>query len=262
MLAQLPLHAHELATGRLLVAEAAGNVVGFGATLERSGTTYLADLFVRPEHQGRGIGRSLVDALLADVSGPLFTFASETPSAQHLYFTMGMNPVGEFSYLRAEVANLELVNLDERTFGTNVEELNAELFEIDRRVTLRDRRVDMEYAQRDIGSRYLVAKRGDEAVGYGAFTYPFLWPDPDSTIASVGPIVAVHPSDCVPLLLATIAMAAATSATSIEVMVPVTSHAHRLLLSAGFTVFSADLYMASESGIIDPTRYLPSVDCA
>src|SRR3954464_12580906 len=62
----LPLHEHELHSGRLVVAALpnGGAVVGFGATFIRSGVVYLADLFVRPSHQGRGIGRALLHALL------------------------------------------------------------------------------------------------------------------------------------------------------------------------------------------------------
>src|SRR4051794_36144052 len=67
----LPLHEHALYSGRLVVGVEAGEVdgsgvVAFGATLTRSGITYLADLFVRPSHQGRGVGRAMLHSLLDD----------------------------------------------------------------------------------------------------------------------------------------------------------------------------------------------------
>src|SRR3954470_11823575 len=75
----LPLHEHELQSGRIVVATAGSSVVGFGATLTRSDVVYLADLFVQPGHQGQGVGRTLLHALLDDGPARRFTFASPDP---------------------------------------------------------------------------------------------------------------------------------------------------------------------------------------
>src|SRR5262249_6384111 len=87
----LPLLEHELRSGRLLVAwDATGTVIAFGATLTRSGVTYLADLFVHPDHQGHGVGRALLHALLDDMHGERFTMASTSLAARALYERFGM----------------------------------------------------------------------------------------------------------------------------------------------------------------------------
>src|SRR6266516_1654986 len=46
---------------RCFVAEAGGRVVAFVAALERGDTWFLSSLFVRPDHQARGLGRPLLE---------------------------------------------------------------------------------------------------------------------------------------------------------------------------------------------------------
>jgi GNAT superfamily N-acetyltransferase len=60
------LHRHFLATDpeRFVVAERAGQVIGFAAALQRQELWFLSMCFVRPTEQGRGLGRLLVEATL------------------------------------------------------------------------------------------------------------------------------------------------------------------------------------------------------
>ena len=99
----LPLHGHELRSGQLLVAEVDGDIVGFGATLTRSGVAYLADLFVAPPHQHQGIGSRLAHALCDEHPGPLFTFASTDDRATRLYASLGMQAVEPYHYLACDL---------------------------------------------------------------------------------------------------------------------------------------------------------------
>jgi GNAT superfamily N-acetyltransferase len=87
-----------------LVAEAArvvgayrdGGQVGFArAVSDGVAVAYLADVFVLPEHRGRGIGKELVDELVQ--RGPLsgVRWLLHTRDAHELYAQFGFGPPGE-----------------------------------------------------------------------------------------------------------------------------------------------------------------------
>lgn len=65
-----------------------GRVVGDGAFY-----FYVQDVVVRPEHQGRGLGRTVVEALVAQVRqlapGHCFVGLFATPAAEGLYRSLG-----------------------------------------------------------------------------------------------------------------------------------------------------------------------------
>lgn len=89
-----PLYRHQLDTGTLVVAERDGRIVGFGGTITRDSRWYLSDLFVDPRVHGAGIGRRLVDELVAiDQPGPQrVTLSSSDHRALSLYTRLGMVP--------------------------------------------------------------------------------------------------------------------------------------------------------------------------
>ena len=100
-----PCLAHLMGTGRVLVADHAGEVVGFGAVVERAGVTHLADLFVLPDRFGGGIGGRLLTAVFGDA--PLrTTFASSDPRALPLYVRAGMSPLRPNLYLDVDSSSL------------------------------------------------------------------------------------------------------------------------------------------------------------
>jgi GNAT superfamily N-acetyltransferase len=100
-----PYLAHLMGTGRVLVAEHAGEVVGFGAVVERAGVTHLADLFVLPDRFGGGIGGRLLTVVFGDA--PLrTTFASSDPRALPLYVRAGMSPLWPNLYLDVDSTSL------------------------------------------------------------------------------------------------------------------------------------------------------------
>lgn len=59
------------------MAEDGRRVIGIGQIrLHQAGTRELASLVVVPELQGQGVGRALVEALLAREQGPVFLFCA------------------------------------------------------------------------------------------------------------------------------------------------------------------------------------------
>jgi len=73
----------------------ASRQIGFGrAITDRSVFAYIADVFVLPEWRGRGIGKSIVSAMLADPAlCELQTILLRTRDAHDLYRKFGFGPV-------------------------------------------------------------------------------------------------------------------------------------------------------------------------
>ena len=108
----LPLAADEkmkglFAASRVLVAEAGGRVVGFAGHRE----SFVTWLFVHPAFRRKGIGRSLMRHLIADLYPPIkLNVASDNLAAQGLYrqlgFTVDREYVGEFQGRPCSVTRL------------------------------------------------------------------------------------------------------------------------------------------------------------
>ncbi len=267
----LPLHRHELETGRLIVAELDAVVVGFGATLTRSSVTYLADLFVRPVHHSLGIGRALLHVLLDDAPAARFTFASSSAAARRLYREFGMSGGFELAYVRAPVESLSLdrlANYGVVAIPTSLDVACA----IDLEVTGRDRRVDLVHARDTLGATLLALVRGRDTIGYGAVVHPQWWVPwlPDGT--RVGPFAVRDAADAVAGAGAVVRHAIEIGATVLAATVPVPHPAHAAMLAAGFIATNQDQYMSSTPTtptptpttptptLLDPTRYAPTID--
>lgn len=252
-----PLARHELRTGRLIVAELDDAVVGFGATLTRSSVLYLADLFVAPQHQGRGIGRQVLRALCADHDGPLFTFSSADPRARWLYEQFGMRALEPYHYLDARFHALT-------PWATDVELVvadRAEIIALDAVATGRNRSADIDYAS-SIGATWYVGHRRHTPVGAVAIVSPTWWSPWHPHGVRIGPTMAPAAADISPILGAAVSEARSASPTTdvVSTFVPASLPALAVMLHAGFEVVDSDLLMTSDEAIIDRHRYLPSVD--
>jgi GNAT superfamily N-acetyltransferase len=79
--------------GRCFVAEVDGRVVGYSAAWVRGGTWFLAGLFIDPGHQGRGIGRRLLELALAGAPAGRMTISDAIqPVSNTLYAGYGLLP--------------------------------------------------------------------------------------------------------------------------------------------------------------------------
>ena len=91
------------ATGRLLTATAAGEVVAYGGMVLVDQAAMVTDLFVAPSTRGSGIGSRLLAELLAGVPARM-TFSAQHPAAQAAYRRSGMHSRGRMLYLSGAAA--------------------------------------------------------------------------------------------------------------------------------------------------------------
>lgn len=94
-----------IADGRLLVADAGGRILGFAGSIDVGRARLLADLFIGPASQGRGVGKALLDEILAGAA-ERFTFSSADPAALPIYARAGMLALWPLLYLRGPVGAL------------------------------------------------------------------------------------------------------------------------------------------------------------
>src|SRR6266700_3773722 len=84
---------HVFETGTMCVAEQDGTILAFAGAITRGSVTFLTDLFVRPETQSGGLGKTLLSHVLPQDQGVRCTMSSTDPRAQALYIRLGMQPV-------------------------------------------------------------------------------------------------------------------------------------------------------------------------
>jgi GNAT superfamily N-acetyltransferase len=253
----LPLHAHELRTGTLLVAESDGDIVGFGAVVERDGLTILADLFVRRRVQAQGIGRALLDALFTAHPGPVrATMASADPRAQALYRAFGM---------RERFTNHYLIT-DGRwsapsPLTVSPVAIGDELAGLDTRFYGRQRRVDLDYWAGLGAVAATFAPHGRGPVGYALVCPHTPW-HPDGDATRLGPIVARDRYWAVDVVRSALAFADALPGRAPAMRLTIGSRhpAMATLVAAGFTAYDVDVFMSSRPDVVDPTRVALTAD--
>ena len=242
---------HELAHGQLAVAQDEETIVGYGGELNRSGVSYLADLFVHPDRLGLGAGSAIMRQLYPDPAmGQRFTYASSDPRAISLYVRFGMRPLTPLLYLvgdptasgRLPEPSVRLVPGDERDMVA----LDASAFG-------RPRPQDLEFLVAR-GSQFLVAMDGASPVGYG-----FVRQAPHGGVdaALLNPTGAMDPQGLTVTVFALLRHAAGL-APAIYVGLLGEFPGLAEVLAAGFRIHDRDSYMATRPDLVDGTRYAPS----
>jgi GNAT superfamily N-acetyltransferase len=229
-----------LAIAHVLVAQQAQTIVGFGAVVAVGDVTHLADLFVDPSVHGSGVGKALLTELYWD-SWPRTTFSSDDPRALPLYVRNGMQPGWPNLYLVAEAPRLASTALN--TVPGSVEECA----EIERDVTGRTRE-PVQWSRGRPGSERIVLRAADDRPA-GFVIVRERWRGPGRAVDRVVPTADADP---VEVVLA--AIGSQTDGRPIQATLPGPHPALRPLLEAGFRVVDKDTFMASEPGLVDPTR--------
>ncbi|MGJ6964398.1 GNAT family N-acetyltransferase [Streptosporangium sp. G11] len=237
----------ERAFGTLVLAPTADDQArGFGGTLRRGAITHLGDLFVLPEHQSSGVGRTLLAELLAG-DGPKVTFASSDPRAMSLYIRYGLRAWCPLLYLTGPATGLPGPPVREARLE-EIAELDAHAGGGARADTLAWYASTPGVTRHATGQGYAFARvSGDEVV--------------------IGPAGGATPRDCTEAVLG--ALAATTRASGAEttprvarIAVPGVHPLVSPLIEAGWRIGDLDTFMADDSALslIRLDRYVPHPD--
>jgi GNAT superfamily N-acetyltransferase len=233
----------ERAYGRLLLGEVDGRVAGFGGVLRRGGLTHLGDLFVAADRQSTGLGRALLDRLL-DGAGRRVTYASADPRAVALYVRYGMIPRQPLIYLAGPADALSSVD-DFGPVPAAAPADTSKLVDLDGAVSggTRDDALRWYTALSTVdgyrtGDGYALARRIDDRVQIG----PAGGADPISSARAILAAGRRYPGRRI-----------LVSLFGTHPLLPA-------LLRAGYRIDDTDTFMASEDGLFEPDRYVPSVD--
>jgi GNAT superfamily N-acetyltransferase len=243
-----PYLRHLFRRGRALVAIDDAAVVGFGATIDAGAAVHLADLFVRPDRLGQGIGRPLLDAVFEGAERRS-TFASDDPRAMPLYVRAGMRPWWASLYVEGNAAGLP----PDPAGITTRDASAAELAAIERGWSGHDRLDEWEHWATQIESDTFVVLLDGEVVGIA-----------NARARQAAPVRAlnrllVHPDPAVdPLAVTLSAVRRAARDRIVLVTVQGPSPALRPLLERGFRIADRDQFMATDRDILDPARLIPS----
>jgi GNAT superfamily N-acetyltransferase len=223
-----------------------GEVIAFAAAVRAGVSRHLADLFVRQDLLGQGIGRPLLDAVL-DGDERRTTFASDDPRAMPLYVRAGMRPYWPQLYLRGDASAI-----DAPPGGLTVEPAPvARLAELELHWTGIDRRVDHDHWATVPDADPFVLTGGGEAVAFGLARARQAGPN-----RILDRLVVRADVDPTPIILAAVVRAARGG--PVVVAVPGPNPVLPELLAAGFRIDDHDTFMASDPGLLDPTRFLPN----
>ena len=242
---------HLMRHGRVVVAEANGQVAGFGAVQQiRTGVTavtMLCDLFVDPAMHGAGLGRAMLDVLWADAPRRM-TFSSQHAHALPLYTSFGLDAWWPLLYLHGDSRGLRAPEhwLAAAATASHVGELEQDW-------TGADRAADHHaWAARPNGAAVLAVRDGVVmAAGTAA------GPDGDFGLMHLATSPAADDAAAAAAVLTVLAGLVPPGAIA-AVCLPAPHPAVRFLLAAGWRVDEFDLFMASEPGLLDPRRAVPS----
>jgi GNAT superfamily N-acetyltransferase len=240
-----------LAHGSLLVATRDGVVAGYGATRRigdgPAAVSMLCDLFVDPAAHGLGIGRAMLTELWRDEPRRM-TFSSLHAHALPLYTRFGVDAWWPLLYLAGEVARVPGPAGWAAAPSTPERVAAAE-----QRWTGADRVADHRaWAARPHGQPTEV-RRGGELLAAGTVAGD----GGEYGLAHLALAPGVPDGAVRDAVLAVLASLDAPDGRA-RVCLPAPHPAVRPLLAAGWHSQDMDLFMASEPGLLDPRRAVPS----
>ena len=247
-----PYVAHLIANHVTMVSDTPGEgVVAFGAVANAGISWHLADLFVRPDRLGQGLGRPLLAAMFGD-RWPRTTFASDDPRALPSYVRAGMAARWVTLYMSGGPANARRAEADARAGALEtVDGDPAEIAALELAWTGADRTVDHALWSTWPGADPFVIRDagGPVAVGYGRDRQV------GPATRAVDRLVVRPGAEPIGPVLAALARCVADGDT-LDVTVPGPHPALPVLLELGFRIDDRDIYCAGPTDPVDPAYRL------
>jgi GNAT superfamily N-acetyltransferase len=250
---------HLMRAGRVLVAADGGRVTGFGAVQDVGTVRVLCDLFVDPAAHGTGVGRALLAELWRGAARRM-TFSSLHAHALPLYTSFGLDAWWPLLYLRGDGRALRFPAGWAIADGTA-----GQVGALERDWTGIDRTADHGAWAARRGGRSVLVLRDGAVVGAGTAAGPeddfwlvHLAMRPPIRDEAAGDEAAGGEAAGDEAAAAVVAALAGLASPAAGVCLPAPHPAVRLLLAAGWRVDEFDLFMASEPGLLDPRRAVPS----
>jgi GNAT superfamily N-acetyltransferase len=241
-----PYLGHLIEHATALVSERAEEILAFGAGVNTGVSRHLADLFVRPDSLGQGIGRPLLAAVLGD-AWPRTTFASADPRALPLYVRAGMTPLWPCLYLEGSSDGLPAPD----PTITIAAAAPVPLSDLERAWTGAHRPIDHAFWASQADAEPFAVFEGGQPVALG-----YARARQASPARAIDRLVIRPGFDPIAPVLAAIRHGARGSAIVVCLFGP--QPVLPILLRARFRIIDRDQFMASDSGLIDPIRLLPS----
>jgi hypothetical protein len=230
------------------VAEDKGTIVGYTFSFLRGSFLFLADLFIHPDHQGRGIGGNLIRKTFGSWDGHRITNkALITPAFNRasvsLYMRHDMLPRQPVYYANAPRDRVRAA-LDDKNEMMDAEEVTDYDGNLRRLASVHEAAMGFppgwvnEYFSKVQYATCLMFKRGTLDIGYS-----FVRPN-----GSVGPLVAASAKDFMPLFEATLKIASQRTQDSVTIFFPGTNGAAaRASIAYGFSLTYPLLFLSSKS---------------
>ncbi len=234
-----------------------GRMVGYTFSFLRGSLWFLADLFIMPDHQGRGIGRSLIEKTLGSWKGhritnrALITTAFNRSSAS-LYMRYGMFPRQPLYFASAPrekiVQGLESRDTETQEIGesADLEKVRSDLNQIDERALGFSLGWHHEFFLGVQRARCFIFKRNNRPRGYAYVRRN----------GRIGPLVVTSVSSFGPALNASLSLAAEGDSKDVAIFFAGSNEeAASACVKHGFRITYPYLFMSAHS-VGDWNNYL------
>ncbi len=248
---------HILRTGKMVVAEQNGKILGYAGAITRDRITFLTDLFVRPDLQSERIGKQLLQLVMPQDDLIHCTVSSTDLRALSLYVRAGMQPQWPFFVLRLEKPARASLDLSPDIKIAAADQADPELERWDARVSGRSRPADLQFLVREQRGEPVWFRLGGQVIGYGYIRLDAgsLW-YPHACM--IGPLGVERAEDATACVLAAVDRALQQTDV-IRIAVPGPHPCLAILLEKGFRITYVDTFVsAAKMPFFDVERYIPS----